>query len=538
MSWLNQHSHLRDQDLELLDFEPHPNEVFVISLPNRPYKSNLDCSSDVEHVATPQTSRKVIAGESDLQQWLTRLSGYPPEHGVSTDGTNDDSSTINLILAPQMSSLDELPFTKKAYRDIMSQMKMHGSIVRAINRNTHCAFSTLPYIWPCGDLTVPSIIYNLRTAGSWEGDMALSVTFFPNTLTTNAVWYGLDMNEHRTYGHNLTNADIITSRLTNFDGKCLHPLILPTVFAEFERERHVALVRKYSTQLVQRIHDLAYPSLHQSKETETISSKVSSQRLSRDHDLTKRLKAWLSNFRKGCESERSAAQEHPPSVSETGHRSRYVEKKEEPEPAVVLWQNTSFLSNGLQNWQTQLRKMVQQVQELDDTNFGIDKIDHNPEVESKLSRLREVGSRIETKVQDLIDEYDEHIRQCNHITEGLRLATQLELNEIGHEDARINQEIARVNLKVARMTRIDSSLMRSIATLGMIFLPATFVSSFFSMDFFQWAEEDGKSHELVSSYFWVYIVVAVGLTVLTMSIFYTCVLRAPVVEVDEESRYG
>jgi len=25
----------------------------------------------------------------------------------------------------------------------------------------------------------------------------------------------------------------------------------------------------------------------------------------------------------------------------------------------------------------------------------------------------------------LIDEYDQRIRQCNHITEGLRLATQL-----------------------------------------------------------------------------------------------------------------
>ncbi|KAM0341681.1 hypothetical protein ACHAPU_009929, partial [Fusarium lateritium] len=59
--------------------------------------------------------------------------------------------------------------------------------------------------------------------------------------------------------------------------------------------------------------------------------------------------------------------------------------------------------------------------------------------------------------------------------------------------------------------------------------------SFFSMDFFQWAEEDGKGRELISSYFWVYVVVAVGLTVLTMSVFYSCVLRTPVVEVDEES---
>ncbi|KAF5660869.1 hypothetical protein FHETE_8720 [Fusarium heterosporum] len=419
MSWLNRHPHLRDQDLELLDFEPHPNEIFIISFPARPHKSNSDSGSNTEHITTPRTNRKVIAGESDLEQWLTQLSGNSPEHGVSTNGTSGDPSTINLILASQMSSLDELPFTKNAYRAIMSHMKMHGSIVRAINRNTSCNVSSLPCSWPCGDSTAPSI------TGSWEGDMALSVTFFPNTLTTNAVWYGLDMKEHRTYGHSLTNADIITSRLANFDGKCLHPLILPTVFAEFERERHVALVRKYSTQLVQRIHDLAYPDLHQSKETETISSKPSSKRPSRDYDLTKKLKALLPNFQRGFETEKAAAAEHNPSVSETSHRARCVERKKEPEPAVVLWQNTSFLSNGLRNWQTQLRKMLLQVQELDDTNFGIDTIDRNAQVELKLARLREVGGRIETKVQDLIDEYDEHIRQCNHITEGLRLATQL-----------------------------------------------------------------------------------------------------------------
>ena len=55
------------------------------------------------------------------------------------------------------------------------------------------------------------------------------------------------------------------------------------------------------------------------------------------------------------------------------------------------------------------------------------------------------------------------------------------------------------------------------------------------MDFFKWAEGDNKEQGLISSYFWVYIVVAVGLTILTISIFYTCVLRSPPVEVDEES---
>lgn len=51
-----------------------------------------------------------------------------------------------------------------------------------------------------------------------------------------------------------------------------------------------------------------------------------------------------------------------------------------------------------------------------------------------------------------------------------------ELNSIGRKDARVNQGISRVNLEVAQMTRLDGSLMKSIAMLGMVFLPATFVS--------------------------------------------------------------
>lgn len=51
-----------------------------------------------------------------------------------------------------------------------------------------------------------------------------------------------------------------------------------------------------------------------------------------------------------------------------------------------------------------------------------------------------------------------------------------EWNHIGRLDATTNQDISRVNLKVARMTRKDGSLMKSIALLTMIFLPATFVA--------------------------------------------------------------
>lgn len=255
--------------------------------------------------------------------------------------------------------------------------------------------------------------------------MALSVTFFPETMTTNVVWYGFDMKEHDKYGYTLTNTDIIASRLTNFDGNCLHPLMLPTMFAEFERERHVSMVRKYSTQLVQRIHDLAYPSVHPSGNSETEPSELSAETESGNHGLNQKLKTLLSHFQAPFCPEELATPAHIPSALNSASEKRCVGKQEEQEPAVVLWQNTSFLSNGLQNWQTQLRRMLQQVQELENPNYKNETAAHSPQAALNLNRLHEVGIRIKNKIQDLIDEYDEHIRQCNHITEGLRLATQL-----------------------------------------------------------------------------------------------------------------
>jgi hypothetical protein len=201
------------------------------------------------------------------------------------------------------------------------------------------------------------------------------------------------------------------------------------MFAEFERERHVGLIRKYLTQLVQRINDLAYPNLSAGHESQAESSQQSDRFPLVDRDSSKKLKAWLAQFYrvsrpKGCAPNATPTASIPTS-SNTGYERPWVERREEPEPAIVLWQNTSFLSNGLRNWQNQLRKMHQEVQDLDDTNFRIGTIEHSPQVELKLTRLRDVGVRIKTRIQDLMDEYDENILQCNHITEGLKLATQL-----------------------------------------------------------------------------------------------------------------
>ncbi|KAF5578407.1 hypothetical protein FPANT_10015 [Fusarium pseudoanthophilum] len=526
MSWITRRSELHTHDWGLLELSPRPSEAFKISKPFKAPHSNNFCSLTSNNGPNRQANRRHLTNEDDIRQWLDvsnpcSIKRYllKPFESIDPVGQHKEASCINLIMASKTDSLDELPFTQTGFETIMNKLKVHGSIVRAINRNTSCAFVTIPFTWKLTNVAIPSIIYNCRTSASWDGDMALSVTFFPGTLTTNAVWYGCDLSKRKFHGDLISDSELICGQLENFDGDVLHPMILPVVFAGFERERHIGTVRKCLTQFVQRIHDLASPDLQALDKGESSSNNKESK--SRYGLPLAKQGCLASYFRLVSSLIHSKAAKTVPPPKTNSHQ-----REEEQEPAVLLWQKISFLRIGLQNWQTQLGKMIDQIHQLNDTDYGVQLADKDPKNQSRSICLREVGDRLETRIQDLVEEYDEYIRQCTHIMDGLTLATQLELNNIGRKDARTNQKISRVSLEVAQMTRLDGSLMKSIAMLGMVFLPATFVSTFFSMGFFQWTGEGGERNEILSPYFWIYVVVAIGLTIFTMSIFYICTLRA------------
>ncbi|UKZ53295.1 hypothetical protein TrVGV298_007087 [Trichoderma virens] len=193
--------------------------------------------------------------------------------------------------------------------------------------------------------------------------------------------------------------------------------------------------------------------------------------------------------------------------------------EEDVETCAMLWIKISHLKNGLENWKTQLRKMFDHTQELEDINFVPTKV-----WTSRRDRLKECGKRIKERLRDLIDEYDDFIRECDHIMAGMSLATQLDLNNIGRKDARLNENISRSSLAVAETAQRDGSLMKSIAVLGMIYLPATFVCTFFSMGFFQWRGQ-GDNTTTVSPDFWVFGLAAVVFTLLTVGIFLACTMN-------------
>jgi hypothetical protein len=84
--------------------------------------------------------------------------------------------------------------------------------------------------------------------------------------------------------------------------------------------------------------------------------------------------------------------------------------------------------------------------------------------------------------------------------------------------AELQTELARIQTTIANTTKEDSYAMRTIAIMSIIFLPGTFVSSFFSMDMFDWQAPKGAS--VVSFRFWIYWAVTAPLTVVVVSVWF------------------
>lgn len=99
--------------------------------------------------------------------------------------------------------------------------------------------------------------------------------------------------------------------------------------------------------------------------------------------------------------------------------------EEDAETCAMLWIKISHLKNGLENWKTQLLKMIDHTQELEDTNFGMGADIPSEAWNIKREGLKECSNRIQERLRDLVDEYDNFIRECDHIMAGMSLATQL-----------------------------------------------------------------------------------------------------------------
>lgn len=89
-------------------------------------------------------------------------------------------------------------------------------------------------------------------------------------------------------------------------------------------------------------------------------------------------------------------------------------------------------------------------------------------------------------------------------------------NEIQLAFNTVAQYNAGTSVEIGRAAQVDSSAMKTIAFVTLVFLPPTYISSVFSMSFFQCGEDNGWG---MSNKFWVYWVFAIPTTIVTVIVW-------------------
>jgi Mg2+ and Co2+ transporter CorA len=95
-------------------------------------------------------------------------------------------------------------------------------------------------------------------------------------------------------------------------------------------------------------------------------------------------------------------------------------------------------------------------------------------------------------------------------------------------------DIAKDTRKLAVESKRDSASMKTIAIVSMVFLPWTFLATFFTMPMFDWNMPAGKN--VSSRSFWVYWTAAGPLTLLVLAIWQAGLLYKKRIEKKQDTK--
>jgi len=208
-------------------------------------------------------------------------------------------------------------------------------------------------------------------------DLALTVTHFPASRSTFAILFGCSFDIEQE----------VIMRLSQLKEEVVHPLVLPGLFAEFERTRHVQLVEDMGNDVEARIFELEF--------------------VSPDTDGPQGLKAQQKGIDK---------------------RTSYL--------------NFAYLRNGLISWNRQLARMARNAQQLIegelhhciprselsrrnlDESLSESDFSDSPTINMNTDVMHTVGYKIKSRIMAIRDEYDDKIRDCTMRIEGMAMATQ------------------------------------------------------------------------------------------------------------------
>ncbi|KAJ4249058.1 hypothetical protein NW762_012390 [Fusarium torreyae] len=372
-----------------------------------------------------------------------------------------------------------LPFSDQSFRSITKKFYIHESITRVVNRADVSELSAVKVeMGEQNGRTMPAFVYNGRTSNAWGNDLALSATYFPHCKLTFAIMFGCILIELERKRH----IPIVEDTLDELEAKIQELDENPESMQGLaEKEKTARKEAKRSAWL-----DMLYlrnQLINWSTCLETLYKHTTqlNRTVFRDTNLPQYIYEHTEEF-----SDQETASD---SDSETDAESRFNESIYE-----------SFLQDAPEDEKASfLQKIETRSSALQPYYFQ-----QFAPLSIAKAQMRHSNVKIKDRLRDIMKEYNEKTRDCTRGIDGMVMATQWAQGE--------------TNVEIALATSQDSRHMRSIALVTMIFLPGTFFASIFSMGFFEWDGIDGAV--AVSRYFWIYVVLAVGFTVLTVGVWW------------------
>ncbi|KAI0376473.1 hypothetical protein F5Y04DRAFT_285913 [Hypomontagnella monticulosa] len=187
---------------------------------------------------------------------------------------------------------------------------------------------------------------------------------------------------------------------------------------------------------------------------------------------------------------------------------------ENPDELSYLYHCTAELIKGIQRLQQQNSDMVKHTYELEMTHIAAWRksksrkrlgLRNKPNATLGINlEYSNIGIKFRERLSELKAEYDEKLEECEMALKDLKFTTRMASDLVAR-----NQ-----NLEM----RKENAQMRSIALVTMVYLPLTSVASIFSMGVFNW--NPTADQNVLSFYFWVYIAIAGGFTILTVGLWW------------------
>ncbi|KAI1129864.1 hypothetical protein F5Y10DRAFT_143614 [Nemania abortiva] len=149
-------------------------------------------------------------------------------------------------------------------------------------------------------------------------------------------------------------------------------------------------------------------------------------------------------------------------------------------------------------------------------------------------RLQSIHRGLLSRLDFLAGKLDSLESYAHVSLERLKSQREVMLSILDQRESRLSLRIAAQQHRLADASKRDSTSMKTLTFLGSLFLPGTFISSVFSMSFFDFSKDLKSS---VSSNLWLYFVLMAPLTIFFVGIWWRFD-QARCKQVDEEGEDG